>query len=268
MRGRGFQSTDRDGTLRVAVIDETMAEQFWPGENPIGKTVSFVSTQHAASGVPQPEWITVVGVVPNVRHYQLQNPARIEIYVPMRQGRTAGLSVAVKCRPGAEAAAAALLRRTVASLQPGIAISELRPLGDVVADALGPSRALGSLTLLFGACAVLLAALGIFGVLSLAVVSRRQELAVRMAVGATPGEVLRLVARGGVALAAVGSAIGLIGALVVSRFIGSLLFRVKPFDPLVYATVTVALFAVVLLAGLAPAMRAARTDPAGVLREE
>ncbi len=268
LEGRAFQAADRAGSPRVAVIDETMAQQFWPGEDPIGKKVSFVDSHEHAGGEPAPDWITVVGVVANVRHYELQSPSRIQVYVPMRQAGPMGLSVAIKHRPGAEAAAADLLRRTVASLQPGIAITGLRPLDDVVADALGPSRALGELTLIFGACAVLLAALGIFGVLSLAVARRRQEIAVRMAVGATPGGVVRLIARDGVALAAVGAALGLLGALAANRVIASLLFQVKPFDPLVYLAGTLAMLAVAAAAALAPAGRAAKTEPARVLRED
>jgi hypothetical protein len=268
LEGRAFQASDRSGAPRVAVIDETMAKQFWPGEDPIGKKVSFVDTHQHAGGVPEPSWITVVGVVANLRHYALQSPSRIEVYVPMRQAGPMGLSVAIKHRPGTEPAAANLLRRTVATLQPGIAISGLRPLDDIVADALGPSRALGGLTFLFGACAVLLAALGIFGVLSLAVARRRQEIAVRMAVGATPASVVRLVARDGIALAAVGSAAGLMGALAANRLIASLLFQVKPFDPLVYLAGTVGMLAVAAGAALAPAGRAAKTQPARVLREE
>jgi putative ABC transport system permease protein len=264
VRGRGFQPSDRKGTVLVAVIDETMAQRFWPGEDPIGKLVTF---NNGDEGEPI-EWLTVVGIAENVRHYQLQTPSRIQIYVPMRQAPPMGLSVAVKHRPGAEAATTQLLRRTVATLQPGIAITNLRPLDDIVGDALGPTRALGVLIVLFGGCAVLLAALGIFGVLSLTVARRRQELGVRMAIGATPASVLRLVAWYGLGLALVGSVVGLVAALGANRLIGSLLFQVNPFDPLVYATVTLALIAVAAVAALVPAMRAAHTDPARVLREE
>ena len=265
--GRGFEPGDRDGPPRVVVIDQTMAEKFWPGEDPIGQRVSF-EMHSGGQGPPAPEWLNVVGVAANVRHYELQSPSRIQVYVPMRQAPPTGLSVAVQHRPGAEAAATELLRRSVATLQPGIAVTNLRPLDAIVSDALGPTRALGALVVLFGACAVLLAALGIFGVLSLAVARRRQELGVRMAVGATPAGVLQLVARYGIGLAAIGSGLGILVALAANRFIGSLLFEVTSFDPLVYATVTVAMLAVAAAAAMVPAARAARTDPARVLREE
>jgi hypothetical protein len=256
-----------DGTdaPRVAVIDQTMAQKFWPGENPIGKRVTFAD--HMQDG-GAPDWITVVGVVANVRHYELQSPSRIEIYLPMRQAPPLGLSVALRYRPGTAAAAAGLLRRTVNALQPGIALSDLRPLDNIVADAMGPNRALGTLTLVFGACAILLAAMGIFGVLSLAVAQRRQEIGVRMAVGATAGNVLGLITRYGLRLALLGSAFGLLAGVAVTRLIRSLLFHAPAFDAPVYAAGMLVLVSVALAAALLPATRAARTDPARVLREE
>jgi putative ABC transport system permease protein len=264
VRGRAFGEADREGAVPVAIIDETMAARFWPGEDPLGKQVTF----NPPTPDDPPTWLTVVGVVANIRHYELETPSRIQVYVPMRQAGPMGLSVAVKHRPGADAAATDLLRRAVAGLEAGIAVADLRPLDDRVTDALGPRRALGAVTVLFGAFATLLAALGIFGVLSLAVARRRQEMGVRMAVGATPARVLRLVLRYGVGLAAVGCGIGLVGALAGNRLIASLLFQVDPFDPLIYAIVTGAMLAVAAAAALAPAARAARTDPMEALRHE
>lgn len=264
VRGRTFGPADRDGAGLVAIVDETMAERFWPGEDPVGKRVTFFDHDHDRQG----EWLTVVGVVANVRHYELENPSRIQVYVPMRQAGPMGLSMAVKTRPGAAGVAAERLRAAVAELQPGVAITEVRALDDVVAEELGPNRALGTLTALFATFALLLAALGIFGALSLAVARRRKELGVRLAVGATPGDVLRLVARYALVLAGVGAIIGIAGAIGANRVLASLLYDVQPFDPGVYGLVTVAMLGVAAAAAIAPAGRAMRVDPAMVLREE
>jgi putative ABC transport system permease protein len=265
LRGRAFDASDTGDGRPVAIIDETMAERFWPGESPIGKRVSF--ERHDPSAPV--EWLEVVGVAANVRHYELRSPSRIQVWVPMRQiSFGAGLSVAVRARPGAEAAATRLLREAVADLAPGTALRDLRPLADVVDDRLGPDRSLGALTALFAAFAVVLAALGIFGVLSIAVARRRRELGIRMAVGATPLGVVRLVARYGLALGGIGIGAGLVGALAASRLLGSVLFEVAPFDPLVYGTVALGMLGIAVAAAAGPAIRAAAVDPARVLREE
>jgi putative ABC transport system permease protein len=264
VQGRALESTDGPGSPRVVVVDRTMAELFWPGEDPIGRRVAF--EQHGHEGPV--EWLTVVGVAANVRHYELQFPSRIQAWVPMRQARPLGLSLVVRSRPGAEAAAIDGIRRVLADLAPGIALRELRPMADIVDDRLGPTRSLGTLTAVFAAFAVLLAALGIFAVLSLAVRRRRRELGIRMAVGATPGGVLGLVARYGLALAAIGAGVGIAGAVAATRILGSLLFEVDPFDPVVYGVVTVGMLALTLAAATVPALRAAAVEPARVLREE
>jgi len=263
LRGRVFEPSDREDGAPVAIVDETMAERFWPGENPVGKRVTF----NAGDEGDPVEWLTVVGVVANTRHYELESPSRIQVYVPMRQASPMGLSVAVQHRSGA-GAAADHLRRAVTTLSAGVAIGDLRPLEEIVADALGPRRALGALVALFGGFAVLLAGLGIFGVLSVAVARRRRELGVRLAVGATPGGVLRLVVRYGLVLAGAGCLAGVVGALVGARFIGSLLYEVGSFDPPVYVLTTLAVLGLAAASALAPGMRAAGTDPARVLREE
>jgi predicted permease len=265
LRGRPLDAGDVEGGRRVAVVDETMAERFWPDEDPIGRRVAF--ERHDPTRPV--EWFEVVGVAANTRHYELESPSRFQVYVPARQvPYPMDLSVAVKVRPGAEATGARLLRSAVAELAPGTAIRDLRPLAALVDERLGPDRALGTLTGLFAAFAVLLAAIGIFGVLSLAVARRRRELGVRMAVGATPRAVVGLVARHGLLLVGLGTAAGLAGALAANRLLGSLLYEVRPFDPAVYAAVTAALVVVAVMAAVGPAFRAARVEPARVLREE
>ncbi len=264
-RGRALGPADRADGAPVVIIDETMAERFWPGEDPLGQRVAFETPQ---PGDP-PVWLTVVGVVANVRHYELESPSRIQAWVPMRQvSRGINLDVVMQVRAGAEAAGIGLLRGAVADLAPGAAVSDVRPLSDIVDDRLGPARWLGTLTALFATFALLLAALGIFGVLSLAVARRRRELGVRLAIGATPAAVVQLVAGYALLLAGSGVAIGLAAALAAGRVMDSFLFEIGSFDPLVYGTVTAAMLLLALAASAAPALRAAATDPARVLREE
>lgn len=264
VRGRPLTIDDDEGSPRVTVIDETMADAFWPGEDPIGKRVTFNSTDDE-----EPiEWHTVVGVAANTRHYELRSPSRIQAYVPMRQTFPVGLGVAMKTRPEGEAAGVDRLKRALADLAPTMAYFQLQTLEDLVADELGPSRSLGTLTAVFALFAVLLSALGIFGVLSLAVTRRRREVGVRIAVGATPAEIIGLVAYYGIVLVSIGAVVGVAVAVAATRLIGSLLFQVEPFDPAVYGEVTAGLLAVAALAAAAPAARAASVDPAKVLRED
>lgn len=264
LRGRGFDARDDEGAPTVAIIDETLAATLWPEQDPLGRRIAFEQHDPAIPRV----YATVVGTVGNIRHYELESPSRPQVYVPYRQTFPLGLSVVIRHAPGAGAAASDRLRRVVTTLEPGVAITAVRPLEDVVAERLGPGRALGALTGVFATFALLLSALGIFGALSLAVARRRRELGVRLAVGATPRGVLALIGRYGLALGAVGSAIGIAAALAASRVLASLLFDVRPFDPAVYAAVTAALLLVAAGAALAPALRAAKVEPARVLREE
>ncbi len=265
LRGRGFEAYDRDGTVPVAVIDETMAERFWPGEDPVGKRVSIIPEEEG-----EPEWRTVVGVAANVRHYEIQSPSRIQIYLPARQAERyagIGLSALVKVE-GDMAATTRLLRAAVAERKPGIALSDVRTLETLVDQRLGTSRALGTVTTAFGSAAAMLACLGIFGVLTLAVTRRAREIGIRMAVGAAPGAVVAMVVARGMGLALVGTMLGLVGAGAAGRILGSLLFEVTPWDPLVYGCAAAAILGAALVAVTHPAARAAGTAPSQVLRGE
>jgi ABC-type antimicrobial peptide transport system permease subunit len=160
------------------------------------------------------------------------------------------------------------MRRAVAELRPDIPTRDLRPLSAFVADELGPNRSLGATTTLFAVVAVLLAALGIFGVLSLAVARRAPEIGVRMAVGASPGDVIGMVLRRAAALSAIGLLVGLAASAVAGRALAAYLFGVGTWDAGVYGAVCGMLVAVAGVAALAPALRAARTSPVRVLKEE
>jgi ABC-type antimicrobial peptide transport system permease subunit len=155
----------------------------------------------------------------------------------------------------------------VAAREPGVPVIRVRTLQSYVDDALSSSRALGALSIVFGGVAALLAALGVFGVLSLMVGRRRAEIGLRMAVGASPAQVRRMIARRGMALTAWGTVLGLGAAFAASRALGSLLFQVRPADPAVYGAVILFMAMLALAASLLPAFRASRTDPARILEE-
>ncbi|MGD8321300.1 MAG: ABC transporter permease, partial [Gemmatimonadota bacterium] len=268
LEGRSFTRADAGDAPLVVVIDETMAERFWPGEDPIGRRLSMEElTDSAEEGIP---WRTVVGVVPNVRHYELDSPSRIQAWIPFRQALgAAGVDLSVVARTRGDATGVPrLVRSTVARLRPDIPVVEPRMLSGYVADELGPNRALGDATVLFGIVATLMAALGIFGVLSLAVARRTAEIGVRLAVGATPRDVVVMVMRRALSLALVGTVLGLIASAVAGDALAAVLYEVHPRDAAVYSAVCGLLLAVASLAALTPALRAAATRPARVLREE
>lgn len=271
VRGRGFEPSDRDGTTPVAIVDERLASTFWPGEDPLGKRFTFETAEPGVHGPDAvPVYRTVVGVVPNVRHYTITEPSRIQAWVPMAQSGNVwglGMSLAVKLR-GAEAPVAEALRQEVATLRGDVALSDLRPLQGYVDDALAYSRALGSVLGAFAAAAMILAAIGIFGVLTLIVGRRTREIGIRMAIGAQPGEIRRMVAWQGLRLTLIGAVIGTAGAAFGTRILRAFLFGVQPLDPIVYLIVPPLLIVAALAAAWLPARRATRVEPATVLRAE
>lgn len=272
LRGRPFDARDSGEAPLSVVIDETMAARFWPGEDPIGKRLTLMEPlgDDASDAPEEVAWRTVVGVVPNLRHYEMASPSRVQAYVPVRQAlRASGTSLAVLAEARGDAEALpALVRRTVAGLRTDIPFAQSRWISDYIADELGPSRALGLTTTLFGGVAALLAALGIFGVLTLAVARRGAEMGIRLAVGATPRDVVAMVLRQALRLAALGVALGLAGAAGAGKLVGSFLYEVRPWDPGVYAAAVGLLLAVALVAAAVPAVRAARTDPVRALGNE
>ncbi len=271
LRGRGFTEADREGAPRIAIIDETMAEKFWPGEDPIGKRVSFETEE---GGGPHGEgariYRTVVGVVRNVRHYELESPARITIYVPKAQSGQAWTTAmhAVAKTSGDPLALTDLVRRELAGLDPEVPLYRIETMEGYVRDALANTRLVSGLLSVFGAIALTLSAIGIFGVMSFSVVQRLREIGIRMALGAAAGDVVKMVTRQGLAVTLGGVLLGLFGAFALTRLLATVLFQVDPVEPLTYAGFSVFLIAVSLLAAYLPARRATRVDPAIVLREE
>lgn len=271
LQGRSFTSADRDGGALVAIVDETMAERFWPGEDPIGKRVFFEvdgGDDHGVGGTPV--YRTVVGVAQNVRHYELQSPSRIQLYVPFDQTRlirTGNYYIALKTNV-APTSVVTPLRQELAALDPNVPLTGVRALQEYVDDELSSSRAMGGLLATFAGVALLLAGVGIFGVMSYSVVQRTKEIGIRMALGADAGNVLRWISGQGLVLSGGGIALGLVAAAGLTRLLVSFLYEVSPIEPAIYGGLAVVLLGIAMLAAYLPARRATRVDPVEVLAEE
>jgi len=265
LEGRGFSEADREGGDPVAIVDETMAAQFWPEDDPIGRQVTF-ETDSAGT----PLYRTVVGVAANVRHYELEAPSRIQVYVPLAQsGRRWGMSLRLVLKAGGEPTALVVpLRRIVTRLDPDAPLADVRPLDAFVGDALAANRAMTRVLTAFGAGALALAALGIFGVMSYAVSRRTREIGIRIALGARNADVFAWVGRRALRLTLLGIGLGLLAALGVTRVLRGMLFEVSPLDPAILVATTVGLAGVAMLAAYLPARRATRVDPVTVLNAE
>lgn len=263
--GRFFTPADRADSLPVAVVNETMAKTYWRDGNPIGRRIRM--------GSPSRPWITVVGIVGDEQHNGVGAVVKEKFYRPHAQfSQVTGfaprpMTLVVKTA-GDPLRALPGIRREVAQIDPALPISAVRAMTDVVAGAIAAPRFTGWLLGLFAICALTLAAVGIYGVLSYLVSQRTREIGIRMAVGAGPREVLALVLGRGLGLALAGVLIGLVAAVSASRVMASLLYEIQPRDPLTFISVPVVLTAVALLASLLPALRATRVDPIVALRTE
>ncbi len=270
LRGRDFAAADHNDAQFVVIVDETLAAKYWPGEDPIGRRITFERRVPAADADPVPVYRTIVGVVPNVRHYDMREPSRIQVWVPMQQSRGSwgnSMFLAVKTA-GPPAALAGPLREAVRAVNRATPMSFVQPLDQYVAADLATDRALGGLLTAFGALAASLAAIGVFGVMSLAVATRRREIGLRLAVGARPPQLVAMVLRRSLLLAAVGAAVGLVAAGALTRLLATILYEISPLDPAVLALATLILVGIAAIASLVPAVRAARVDPVRTLRQE
>jgi putative ABC transport system permease protein len=269
LRGRAFDERDHNESPPVTIIDESMADLFWPDRDPIGRRITFEFTVDAA-GDTLPTWRTVVGVVPNVRHYEMRAPSRVQAYVPLAQTlNTWGSSLYAVVRTTSDAAAfTPVLRRIIADADRNVPMSDVATLEAYKSADMSGDTALSGLLTIFGGVALGLAAIGVFGVMSLLVAQRTREIGVRLAIGARPPQVLGMVLGRTLALAGAGVAFGLVAAGALSRVLTAFLYDLSPLNPVVYAGAAAFLLAVAAGAALIPAMRAARIDPMRTLREE
>jgi len=247
----------------VGLINQTMARNYWHGENPIGRRFKIGRYREESP------WITVIGIAGDVHQAGLDVPARAEMYLPYQQ-QDFGYEpeyLAVRTS-GDPMALAETIRQRIWSVDKEQPVSGVMPLEDLVDENLASRRMQASLLSGFAALALLLVTLGIYAVLSFAVTQRTQEIGVRVALGAQPRDVLRMIFSQGFKLFLIGAAIGLAAAIALSRTLVHLLFGVSAYDPASFASVTILLAAVALLACYVPARRATRVDPLVALRYE
>jgi predicted permease len=262
LQGRFFDMTDGPGSQPVVVVDEAMVRRFWPDENPIGKRITFSDPQS-----PTAQWITVIGVVGHTLHSGLDDAIRIQLYFSARQFGGPGAVLVLRTDTEPQAMVSAV-RQTVFSIDPNQPISNIRIMEDLIAESMGNRRLLMQLLTLFSGLAMLLASLGIYGIMAHMVRDRARELGLRMALGATQPDLFGLVIKSGLTLAGIGLALGIGGSFALTRLLQSQLYQVSATDPTNLAVVVCILLGIALLAICVPASRAARVDPIENLRTE
>jgi putative ABC transport system permease protein len=256
--GRGLEASDISNSPPVAVVSQSFARHFWPNHTAIGQRI----------GYPWPsEWITIVGVVKDVRLDSLTGQSQEAMYRSFAQVPPSSISLVVRTARDPETVAAAL-RATVAQVAPGTPVSDVEYMRAVVDRSAARQQFTMLLLSLFAGIAVLLGVVGIYGVMSYTVAQRAREIGVRMALGASPGDAMRMVLREGLTLASGGIVLGLVVAALATRALTGLLYGVTATDPVTFAVVPVALGGVALLASYIPARRATRVDPTTALRAD
>ncbi len=261
---RGRELTEQDGleSQQVAVINDTFARRFWPGEDPIGRRFKFGDTDSDAP------WMTIVGVVGDMRRTGLDVDVRCETFLPYSQRRFVGfLSLVVRAKSDPRVIATAV-RDQVWGIDPSQPVSHIRTMDQLLEGMMAQRRLNMVLFALFGGVALVLAAVGVYGVISYSVTQRTHEIGIRMALGAGSADVLRLIIANGMTLVLIGVAIGLIAAFALTRLMTTLLFGVSATDPATFAAISGILSGVALAACFVPALRAIKVDPMVALRYE
>ncbi len=268
LRGRGIQPSDTSDGMMVGLINEELARQYWNGQDPIGKRFKI-----GGGGAPDRPWVTVVGVVANVRHNGITGVVKEKFYVPHTQWHKSignpirSMSLVVRTT-GDPLSLVTPIRQEIRALDGNLPIANVRTMEDVVGATLSTPRFTGVLLGVFALLALVLSAIGIYGVLSYVVSRRTREIGIRLAIGADRSQVLGMVLKNGLLLALTGIALGIVGAAAATRLMRSLLHGVTPGDPATFLAVGLGLSLVALLASLVPAWRATRVDPARALKAE
>jgi len=264
VRGRSFTDADNENGERVAVTDQTAAEQYWPNEDPIGKQVQLILP---GATVDPPRPTTIIGVLARTKSEGLDSPYSPHIYFPTYQGVGFAMSIYARTSGNAESLQESI-RTAVQSVDPNLPVFDVHTMDNIVSESLASRRFALQLMSLFAATALVLAALGIYGVMAYFVSQRVREIGIRMAIGAQRGDVLRMVASRGMVLAGIGAAIGVAASLLATRLISGMLFGVSPYDPLTIVAFAAILTGAALAANYFPARRAAKVDPMVALRYE
>jgi predicted permease len=259
--GRGFDEHDTETSAKVAVVNQTLAKKFFPNSDPVGKRVRIGDPEH-------PVEVQIVGICGDAKYDDLRGDVPATMYVPYRQGEGQEfMSFAVRTGMTPEAIGPSL-RAAVASIDKDLPLLDLRTQNEQIEDATKRERVFAGLTSGFGVLALALACIGIYGITAYSVAQRTNEIGLRMALGAQPGGVLRMVVREASWLAIIGVAAGLVAATAMGRLIASMLFGLKSYDPLTLASAAMLLVVVALGSSWIPALRAARIDPMTALRHE
>jgi len=259
VQGRGFSETDDKSSPRVVVINETMAKRFWQTESPIGKRIQL--------GNAQDPYVEIVGVARDGKYFLLGEPPTEYMFLPHGQNYEGKMTIIARTH-GQPAALGAAIRQEVAALDSELPVYGIKTMPKFLDRLLSGPRSIAGLVGTFGLIALMMAAVGLYGVMSYSVAQRTREIGIRLAVGAQAGDVLRLAIKKGMILASVGIAFGLAGALVLTRVMASLLYGVSTTDPLTFGVTALLLVLVALLACYVPARRATRVDPIVALRCE
>jgi putative ABC transport system permease protein len=262
LRGRAFDEHDVRGSQGVAIVNETLARRYFPGEDPVGRRMTLND-----DNPKEEDWATIIAVVKDTKPRELAGEPVAEMYMPYAQQPEPGMALMLRTTGRPDAVAAAV-RREVLALDPGQPVYSVRTLPAVMSEAVATPRFRTFLLGVFAALALVLAVVGIYGVMSYAVTQRTHEFGIRMALGAQGKDVLKLVVGHGMALALVGVLIGLAASFALTRVLAGLLYGVTPTDPVTFACVSLLLVAVALAACLIPARRAAKVDPMVALRYE